>query len=204
VQLIAGEEVLLPRYDFKTGRRHEAVLPLRIWPDDIILIDSLHGLYPPMTQEVPDENKFTIYIETLLQMKGPDGRMIRWTDLRLMRRMVRDAAYRAYDPRRTLEHWHYVRSSEMRNIFPYANTTDYVINGAVPYELPVMRRRLLDHFAQWVEDYRGDPLREDAYTRAGRVYNLLQAVAPIEEKEEEAIPPTSHLREFIGGSCYEY
>ncbi len=204
VQLIAGEEVLLPRYDFKTGRRHDAVLPLRIGPDDIILIDSLHGLYPPMTQEVPDENKFTIYIETLLQMKGPDGRMIRWTDLRLMRRMVRDAAYRAYDPRRTLEHWHYVRSSEMRNIFPYANTTDYVINGAVPYELPVMRRRLLDHFAQWVEDYRGDPLREDAYTRAERVYNLLQAVAPIEEKEEEAIPPTSHLREFIGGSCYEY
>ncbi len=204
VRLIAGEEVRLPRYDFKTGKRYNEAIPLRIGPNDIILIDSLHGLYPPMTQDVPDEQKFTLYIEPLLQMKGPDGRMIRWTDLRLMRRMVRDAAYRAYDPRRTLEHWHYVRSSEMRNILPYANTTDYVINGAVPYELPVMRRRLLEHFARWTEDYYGDPLREDAYTRAVRVYNLLQAVVPIEAEDEEAIPPTSHLREFIGGSCYEY
>ncbi len=74
---------------------------------------------------MPTEHKFELYIETLLQMKGPGGRMIRWTDLRLMRRMVRDASYRAYDPRRTLEHWHYVRSSEMRNIIPYVNTTDY-------------------------------------------------------------------------------
>lgn len=204
VRLIAGEEVRLPRYDFKTGKRHNEAIPLQIGPNDIILIDSLHGLYPPMTQDVPDEQKFTLYIEPLLQMKGPDGHMIRWTDLRLMRRMVRDAAYRAYDPRRTLEHWHYVRSSEMRNIIPYANTTDYVINGAVPYELPVMRRRLLEHFARWAEDYRDDPLREDACTRAVRVYNLLQAVAPIEAGDEEAIPPTSHLREFIGGSCYEY
>jgi hypothetical protein len=67
-----------------------------------------------------------------------------------------------------------------------------------------MRRRLLDSFAQWAKEYEGDPLREDAHTRAQRVYALLSSVAPIEEKDEEAIPPTSHLREFIGGSCYEY
>jgi len=204
VRLIAGEEVCLPRYDFKTGRRHQAVTPMCIGPNDIILIDSLHGLYPPMTQDVGSERKFKLYIETLLQMKGPDGRMIRWTDLRLMRRMVRDASFRAYDPRRTLEHWHYVRSSEMRNIIPYANTTDFIINGALSYELPVMRRRLLDRFGQWAEEYEGDPLREDAFTRAQRVYQLLQAVAPIEAEDEEVIPTTSHLREFIGGSCYEY
>jgi uridine kinase len=203
-RLITGEEVRIPFYDFKTGKRQEGVTPMRIGPDDIILIDSLHGLYPPMSEDIPDEQKFQLYIEPLLQMKGPDGRMVRWTDLRLMRRMVRDELYRAYDPRRTLEHWHYVRSSEMRNIIPYANATDYIINGAVPYELPVMRRRLLDHFREWVDDYEGDPLRTDAFERSQRVARLLAAVAPIEERDEQAIPPSSHLREFIGGSKYSY
>jgi uridine kinase len=203
-RLIAGEQVRIPYYDFKTGQRQEDVTPMRIGPDDIILIDSLHGLYPPMTEDVEDEQKFKLYIETLLQMKGPDERMIRWTDLRLMRRMVRDANFRAYDPQRTLEHWHYVRSSEMRNIIPYANTTDYIIDGALSYELPVMRRRLLDLFEQWEQDYEGDPLREDAYIRVQRVHKLLRSVSPIQAEDEKAIPPTSHLREFIGGSCYEY
>lgn len=204
VRLVAGERVLLPRYDFKEGKRHDAVTPMQIGPGDIILIDSLHGLYPPMTQDVPPESKFELYIETLLQMKGPGGRMIRWTDLRLMRRMVRDASYRSYDPRRTLEHWHYVRSSEMRSIIPYVNTTDYIINGALSYELPVMRPRLLDYFSQWATDYQDDPLRVDAYERAGRVLALLKAVTPVGPDEESFIPPSSHLREFIGGSCYEY
>jgi uridine kinase len=202
--LVAGEEVRIPYYDFKTGKRQDNVTPMQIGPNDIILIDSLHGLYPPMTEAVEDEQKFQIYIETLLQMEAPGGRMIRWTDLRLMRRMVRDESFRAYDPRRTLEHWHYVRSSEMRNIIPYANAADYIINGALSYELPVMRRRLLDYFAQWSQDYEGDPLRVDAYTRARRVYELLDAVAAIDVQDEEAIPPTSHLREFIGGSSYVY
>jgi uridine kinase len=203
-RLIAGEEVRIPFYDFKISKRYEDVTPLRLGPNDIILIDSLHGLYPLMTEDVADEQKFQLYIETLLQMRGPDGRMIRWTDLRLMRRMVRDVSFRSYDPRQTLEHWHYVRSSEMRNIIPFANTTDYIINGALSYELPVMRRRLLDPFAQWVNDYEGDPLRVDAYSRAVRVHQLLQMVAPIQEQDEQAIPPTSHLREFIGGSGYDY
>jgi uridine kinase len=202
--LIAGEEVRIPYYDFKASKRHDGVTPLQLGADDILLIDSLHGLYPAMTQDVEDEKKFSLYIETLLQMKGPDGRMIRWTDLRLMRRMVRDENFRAHSPRRTLEHWHYVRSSEMRNIIPYSNMTDYIINGALPYELPVMRRRLLGSFAQWAKDYQDDPLRLDAYTRAERIHQLLQMIAPITDQDEVAIPPTSHLREFIGGSKYEY
>lgn len=203
-RLIAGEEVRIPFYDFKTGKRTDDVTPMQIGANDIILIDSLHGLYPPMTQDVDAASKFLLYIEPLLQMRGPDGRMIRWTDLRLMRRMVRDASYRAYAPQRTLEHWHYVRSSEMRNIIPYANSTDYIVNGALSYELPVWRRRLLPHFAQWVHDYKDDPLRQDAFQRAKRVYDVLSAIAAIDEKDEQAIPPTSHLREFIGGSVYDY
>jgi uridine kinase len=204
VRLISGEEVLVPFYDFRTSKRHDNVTPMRLGPNDIILIDSLHGLFPTMTQDMQDEQQFQLYIETLLQMEDPSGRMIRWTDLRLMRRMVRDASFRAYDPRRTLEHWHYVRSSEMRNIIPYANTTDYIINGALSYELPVMRRRLLEGFAQWAEDYEGDALRVDAFKRAQRLHKLLQAVEPIAAEAEQAIPTTSHFREFIGGSQYEY
>ncbi|MEE9618312.1 MAG: response regulator SirA, partial [Anaerolineae bacterium] len=120
----------------------------------------------------------------------------------LMRRMLRDAIHRAYDPQRTLEHWHYVRSSELRHIIPYVNATDYIVNSGLPYELPIMRARLFDHFEQWVEQYRDDPLREDAFTRAERVYRFLEIVTPVED--DSAIPPDSLLREFIGGSCYEY
>jgi len=201
-RLIAGEEVLIPLYDFKTGQRHDDHTPMRIGPSDVILIDSLHGLFPDMTHSVDDEQKFKLYIEPLLQMKGPDGAYVRWTDLRLMRRMERDATHRAYDPQQTLEHWHYVRKSEMRHIIPYVNTTDYVVNSGLPYELPIMRARLFDHFEQWVEQYQGDPLREDALVRAERVYHLLRAITPVED--DSAIPPDSLLREFIGGSCYEY
>jgi uridine kinase len=202
VALLEGEEVQLPRYDFKTGKRMTKTTPMRMGPNEIILIDSLHGLFGPMTEGIADENKFKLYIETLLQMKGEDGRFIRWTDLRLMRRMLRDAVHRAYDPRQTLLHWHYVRSSEMRNIIPYINSTDYIVNGALPYELPIMRPRLIDHFARWVADYRDDPNQQDAWMRAHRVYKLLQTVTPVED--DSAIPPTSLLREFIGGSVYEY
>ena len=201
-QLLTGKEVRIPFYDFKTGKRTLDAIPMRIGPNDLILIDSLHGLYEGMTGDVPAEQKFRLYIETLLQMKRSDGRFIRWTDLRLMRRMVRDSLFRAYSPRQTLEHWHYVRSSELRNIVPHVNAADYVVNSALPYELPIMRSHLYDQFAQWVRDYEHDIKRQDAYTRARRVYDLLKEVATVED--DSAIPPNSLLREFIGGSAYTY
>ncbi len=201
-RLLAGEEVMIPFYDFQTGQRRDAQTPMRVEPDEMILIDSLHGLYPDMTAGIDDEVKFKLYVEPLLQMKGPEGEYVRWTDLRLMRRMVRDASFRAYDPERTLGHWHYVRKSEMRNIIPYANTADHIINTGLPYELPVMKARLFEYFQEWSEKYADDPLRQDAHVRAKRVYDLLSAVTVVED--ESPIPPDSVLREFIGGSCYEY
>jgi uridine kinase len=201
-RLVAGEEVRIPFYDFKTGKRTHDVTPMRVGQDDIILIDSLHGLYAGMTAGIPDRQKFRLYIETLLQMKDPNGRFVRWTDLRLMRRMERDATHRAYNPQQTLEHWHYVRSSELRNIIPHINSADYVINSALPYELPIMRPRLIEHFQRWAREYADDPNRQDAWNRATRVYELLKAVFPMED--DSVIPPTSLLREFIGGSTYKY
>jgi uridine kinase len=155
-----------------------------------------------MTGDIPDEKKFKLYLEPLLQMKGLDGRYIRWTDLRLIRRMLRDAVQRAYQPQQTLEHWHYVRASELRNIIPYIGTADFIINSGMPYEVPLYRPRLLDLFAQWEQQYKGDPLRQDAYMRAARLHKVLQAVEPVED--DSPVPPDSVLREFIGGSILEY
>lgn len=200
-QLIDGREVLIPFYDFKTGKRYADRTPLRLGGDQILLIDSLHGLYPPMTEGIPEEQKFKLYLEPLLQMRGPAG-YVRWTDLRLIRRMLRDAEHRAYDPRQTLEHWHYVRSSEMRNIIPYIGQTDFIINSAMPYELALYRPRLLNSFRQWEADYRNDPLREDAHHRAARIRQVLEVVTPVED--DSAVPGDSVLREFIGGSSLSY
>jgi uridine kinase len=155
-----------------------------------------------MTRDIPNEYKFKLYLEPLLQMKGMDNRYVRWTDLRLIRRMLRDAVHRAYGPRRTLEHWHYVRTSEMRNIIPYINSADFIINSGTPYELPLYSSRLLTQFIEWTTLYRDDPLREDAYKRVSRISSLLQSVTPVDD--DSPVPADSVLREFIGGSCYEY
>ena len=111
--------------------------------------------------------------------------------------MLRDATHRAYKPQQTLEHWHYVRASEMRNIIPYHSTADFIINSAMPYELALYRARLFNSFTEWETTYKDDPLREDAYTRAARVRAMLEAVIPV--ADETAVPPDSVLREFIGG-----
>ncbi len=201
-RLFAGEEVKIPFYDFKTGTRQLEQTLMKLAPNEVILIDSLHGLYPDMTKDISPEKKFRLYIEPLLQLKAPDGRYIRWTDIRLIRRMLRDASHRAYDPTKTLLHWHYVRASELRNIIPYLNTTDYIVNSGMPYEMPMYKAKLFDEFARWTEEYKDDPLRADAYERASRVYKLMQSLEPI--KDDSIVPENSVIREFIGGSIYEY
>lgn len=201
-RLVAGEEVLIPFYDFKTGKRYNDRTPVKIGPSDLILIDSLHGLFPEMTHSIPDEQKFKVYLEPLLQMKGSDNEFVRWSDLRLIRRMLRDASHRAYDPRRTLEHWHYVRSSEMHNIIPRINEADIIVNTGMPYELPIYAAKMGEQFALWEQEYTDNPLRQDSYERARRVNKLLQQVTPI--SDDSAIPPDSVIREFIGGSIYKY
>lgn len=202
VKLSKGEEVLIPYYDFKTGTRKLNVTPMRLGKDELLLIDSLHGLYPDFSKDISIDVKFKLYLEPLLQMKGPDGRYIRWTDLRLIRRMLRDSVYRAYKPQQTLEHWHYVRSSELRNIIPYSNTADFVISSGMPYEVPIYANRMLKLFEEWTTMYKDNPLKADAYERSTRVFNVLKDVTAV--SDESSIPGDSVLREFIGGSTMEY
>jgi uridine kinase len=201
-QLIEGKEVLIPFYDFKQGKRYDNRTPMKIGKNDIILIDSLHGLYPPMTEDIDPSKKFKLYLEPLMQMKVSNGQYIRWTDIRLMRRMLRDAAYRGYDTERTLTHWHYVRAGEMRNIIPNNIYADFIINSAMPYELSIYKNRLYDDFRKWTKKYKNDPVREDAYIRSARVAQTLSEIPELQS--DEFVPGDSVIREFIGGSTLKY
>jgi len=201
-KLVEGKEVLIPFYDFKTGKRLSSHTPMRIGANDIILIDSLHGLYPPMTEKISPERKFKLYLEPLLQMKDSQGNYIRWTDMRLLRRMLRDQAYRAYDPEKTLTHWHYVRASELRSIIPNHAYADFIINSAMPYELSIYKAKLGAYFDQWVRKFRDDPLRADAWQRAARIQQVFDEITALED--DSFIPSDSVIREFIGGSSLKY
>ena len=201
-KLAAGEEVKIPFYDFKTGKRFLDRTPMQIHKNEVLLIDSLHGLYPEFSIEIPASQKFKLYLEPLLQMKQNNNEYIRWTDLRLIRRMLRDSAFRAYNPEQTLLHWHYVRSSEKRNILPYCNSADYIVNTSMPFEVPIYRPLLLSQFTEWERKYANDPLREDAYKRAARIKEMLEAIEPV--ADTSPIPGDSVLREFIGGSSLNY
>lgn len=200
--LLAGEEAEIPFYNFKSGNREGISERMRIGEKDIILIDSLHGMFEEMTTGIPDEKKFRLYIETLAQLKGPDGRFLRWTDMRMLRRMIRDMQFRNYNPEQTLTHWHYVRRSELRYIVPRLSNADVIVNSAMAYELPIMKRRLGDLFPEFVKKYSDDPDRQDACERAARVNELFKNLKAW--SDESVVPATSLVREFIGGSSYTY
>jgi uridine kinase len=201
-QLLKGKTIQMPRYNFKTGKREKETDPLKLEKHQILLLDSLHGLYGPMTQSVPAEKKFKLYIESLCQIKNNDGEFLRWTDVRLLRRMVRDSWHRSYNPQQTLEHWHYVRRSEIQHIIPFLGTVDHIVDGSLAYELPVYKKHLFQNFGPWVDLYRNDPKRQDAYIRAKRVYDMLAQFSPWED--ENVIPKDVLIREYIGGSIYKY
>ena len=200
-RLADGEEVKIPYYDFKQGKRYLDRTPMKLGKNQVLLIDSLHGLYPEFSKLIPASQKFKLYLEPLLQMKASGGDFIRWTDIRLIRRMLRDSVHRAYKPEQTLLHWHYVRSSEKRNILPYCNSADYMINTSMPYEVPLYSPMLLNDFKEWTEKYKEDPLRIDAFTRAERLNKVLSEIEPVED--DSPVPGDSVLREFIGGSTFE-
>ncbi len=200
--LLAGKSIKTPHYDFKTGKRQLDVYDMKLADNQILLIDSLHGLYGEMTQSTPNDKKFKLYIETLGQVRNREGLFMRWADNRLLRRMIRDSWHRNLQPEQTLTHWHYVRRSELRNIIPFIGTVDYLVNSAMPFELPILKARLFKYFPQAMEKFKNDAKRQDAYVRAKRVYETLKDLTAVED--DSPVPKTSLLREFIGGSAYKY
>ena len=201
-KLLDGRTIKTPHYDFKTGIRRLNVHEMSLKKNEILLIDSLHGLHHGMTHSVPFEKKFKVYIETLGQFRTKDESLMRWSDNRLLRRMIRDRDHRNLSPIQTLTHWHYVRRSELTNIIPFLEHTDCIVNSALPYELPILRHRLFRYISSSIHRYKHDPKRRDAHIRANRIYQLLKPMKSV--KDDSCIPSDSLLREFIGGSRYKY
>lgn len=197
VKLLGGKRIDSPIFDFHAGQRSAETISLKLGRNQVALLDTLHGLYKGLTTRIPEETKYKVYIEALAQTLGPDGEWIRWTDVRLLRRMARDKVHRNVTPDQTLNHWHYVRRSEKKHIIPYIGDADFVLNGTFPYEIPLYRPILLSHLEAYLAKGEG---AEDARTRAERVCGFLSQVQPL--FDSSAIPGNSVVREFIGGGIY--
>jgi len=192
--LLAGRRIESPQFDFHTGRRLAETLPLKLKKGEIALIDTLHGFYKGLTAKIPEEQKYKVYIEALVQVMDDEGEWVKWTDLRLLRRMTRDRIQRNVTPFQTLDHWHYVRRSEKKHIIPYLGDADFVLNGSLPFEIALYKPILQQHFLDYI---RRDGNAADGNERARRVYQILEQVEPLDDRQ--SIPPHSIVREFVGG-----
>ena len=193
-RLLQGESVDIPRYDFITGRRTQHDTPLTLDERSILIIEGIHGLNPRLTPSVPDAVKFKIYISCFTSVAMDNLSRIATTDNRLLRRLTRDYRQRGADALQTLSRWASVRRGEERHIFPYQENADVMLNSSLFYEISVLRP-----FAEKILREVPDTVPE--YDEARRMLKFLDNFIPIPPDE---IPPTSILREFIGGSSFKY
>lgn len=188
--LLEGKKVQLPRYNFITGKS-EAGEILQIEKNQPIILEGIHGLNPILTASIPDDEKFKIYLSALTQLNLDDHNRIPTTDLRLIRRIVRDNQFRGHTAEMTIMGWPSVRRGEEKNIFPYQEEADVMFNTACVYELALLKtyaKPLLEHIG---ED-------SEAYIEAKRLLKFLQYFVELDDLSD--IPPTAIIREFIGGS----
>ena len=193
-RLLQGQSVDIPRYDFITGRRTQHDTPLTLDERSILIIEGIHGLNPRLTPSVPDAVKFKIYISCFTSVAMDNLSRIATTDNRLLRRLTRDYRQRGSDALQTLSRWASVRRGEERHIFPYQENADVMLNSSLFYEISVLRP-----FAEKILREVPDTVPE--YDEARRMLKFLDNFIPIPSDE---IPPTSILREFIGGSSFKY
>ncbi len=193
--LLDGEEVNIPTYDFVTGCRvMNLEKRLRLKSRSMLIIEGIHALNPSLTPHIKDTQKFKIYVSALTSIAMDNMNRIATTDNRLLRRMVRDNAYRGTSAVDTIKRWQSVRRGEDKHIFPYQEQADVVINSAMIYELCVLKR-----YAETILHEVPDSVPE--FGEADRLLKFLEHFAPI---DSDFIPPTSVLREFIGGSSFVY
>ena len=205
--LLDGETIEKPVYSFKEGRRI-ATKSIKLEKDQVLLLDCLHGLYPPITEGIPASAQFRLYIETqnvLYEGDGSTGRRTKFTDVRLMRRMLRDAQHRNHSPLLTLLHWHYVRSGELFSIVPLSGLADHAVNGGFPFDLPALKPFFCGpggHLPASA-DFQSYAGFLDARIRYDRVRNLLESIVGLSRDQVsgyDIIPGDTVVREFIGGS----
>ncbi len=194
IDLFEGKEVRLPKFDFHLGKRTENGHTLQLGPGDILIVEGIHGMNPDLLPKVHSENTFKIFISALTQISMDEHTHISTADNRLLRRLIRDSKYRGYRAIETIKRWPSVRKGEERNIFPYQENADVMFNSATLYELAVLKKY-------------GEPVlkavleNQEEYSEATR---LLEFLSYFKQLSEEEIPPTSLIREFLGGSSFAY
>ena len=193
-QLLSGEEVELPRYDFVSGERKFEGRKLKIGPDDVIILEGNHALNPILSEQIPDEQKYRIYVSTLTTIALDDHNFVPTEDIRVLRRVLRDYRYRGYNAIDTLRRYPSVTRGEEKWIYPFQETADATFNSALLYELNVIREQVMPILEQVDE-------REPEYSEASRLRKFLRYFTPVPARQ---VPPTSLIREFAGGSSFKY
>lgn len=193
-ELLNGREVATPIYNFHTGTRDEKTVSLKLEANDILLVEGIHGLNQKLTQSVPRENKLKVYISALTQLCLDDHNRIMTSDVRLLRRIVRDRKFRGYSAAHTLKVWPSVQRGEEHNIFPFQEEADVMFNSTLVYE-PSVLRMYAERFLLEV------PIDDESFGEAYRLLHFVRMFVPVFADE---VPHTSILREFIGGSTFEY
>jgi uridine kinase len=192
--LLAGEEVQLPRYNFQTGKSTPDGRKLRLRKDEVLVVEGIHALNPELMASVPQEQIYRVYASALTTLLLDNHNYIPTTDNRLLRRIIRDHKYRGVSAQESIRRWPSVRRGENKWIFPYQENADAMFNSAMLFELAVIKSQ-------------AEPLLEQVpencpeYAEAYRLRKFLKYIRPI---PEDQIPPTSLLREFLGGSSFEY
>lgn len=192
--LIAGKEVKMPTYNFEMGTRQYKGDTLQLDDNSILLIEGIHGLNPELTAEIADNMKYRIYVSALTTLAIDDHNWVPTTDNRLLRRIIRDHKYRGISAIETIRRWPSVRRGEERWIFPYQENADSTFNSSLIFELGVMR----DYGEALLKNF---PRDTPEYCEAYRLMKFLSYFQPISVRD---IPPTSLLREFLGGSSFHY
>lgn len=191
--LLTGEEVSLPSYNFTTGEREYRGKKLRLGAEDLVILEGIHCLNDQLTESLPADKKFRIYISALTQLNVDEHNRIKTTDTRLLRRIIRDARTRNYSAADTIGRWGSVRRGEEKNIFPYQENCDYMFNSALIYELSVMK--------PYVEPLLFSvPKDAPEYVEAKRLLKFLDYFLAIPSEE---VPKNSLVREFIGGGIFD-
>ncbi len=192
--LLRGDEVQLTKFDFTLGKRLLTDRRLRIDAHTVLIIEGIHALNPELTCHIPAADKYKVYVSALTTIMLDKHNYIPTTDNRLLRRILRDYKYRGYSAEDTISRWPSVRKGEERWIFPYQENADAMFNSALLFELAILRRHLIPILEHVKES-------SPAYSEAYRLRKFLQYFEPIPDDD---LPPTSLLREFLGGSSFEY
>ena len=193
-QLLDGEEIEIPRFNFINGKREQDGQIAKLPPDHILIIEGIHGLNDALTSLIPNSAKFKIYVSALTQLNLDLHNRISTSDTRILRRIVRDSFFRGYSAEDTLNRWDSINRGEMKYVFSFQEESDVMFNSALVYELGVLKKYAIPELQKV-------PSKSSQFSAAQRLIKLLRFFYNI---PENAIPGTSIIREFISGSIFEY